>query len=71
MDKVPKYYDERDLERYNELLHKTSALYQDCDSYNKYQRASRSKKWTNILGPIGNEFQFTGLVFEDSDDATL
>ena len=70
-DKVPKNYDERDLERYKELLHETSALYQDYDPYNTYPRASRSKKWTNILGPIWNEFQFTGLVSEDSDDDTL
>ena len=48
-----------------------SALYQDYDPYNKYPRASRSKKWTNILAPIWNEFQFTGLVSEDSDDDTL
>ena len=67
-DNVLKNYDERDLERYKELLHKTSTLYQDYDPYNKYPRASRSK---NILGPIWNEFQFTGLVSEDSDDDTL
>ena len=30
-DKVPKNYNERDLERYKELLHETSALYQDYD----------------------------------------
>ena len=71
MDKVPKNYDERDLERYKELLHETSARYQDYDTYNKYPRASRSKKWTIILCPIWNEFQFTGLVPEDSDDDTL
>ena len=70
-DKVPKNYDERDLERYKELLHETSALYQDYNPYNKYPRARRSKKWTNILGPIWNEFQFTGLVSEDRDDAIL
>ena len=70
-DKVPKNYDERDMERYKELLHETSALYQDYDPYNKYLRASRSKKWTNILGTIWNEFQFTGLMSEDSDDETL
>ena len=48
IDKVPKNYDERNLEQYKQLLHETSALYQDYDPYNK----SRSKKWTNILGPI-------------------
>ena len=41
------------------------------DPYNKYQRASRSKKWTNILGPIWKEFQFTCLVSEDSGNDTL
>ena len=33
-DKVPKNYDERDLERYKKLLHETSTLYQDYDPYN-------------------------------------
>ena len=32
---------------------------------------SRSKKWTNFLGPIWNEIQLTGLVSEDSDDDKL
>ena len=44
---------------------------QDYDPYTKYPRASRSKKWSNTLGPIWNEFQFAGLVSEDSDDDTL
>ena len=34
-------------------------------------RVSRSKKWTNIRGPIWNKFQFTGLVSEGSNDDTL
>ena len=59
------------MERYKELLYETSALYQDYDQYNKYPRASRSKKWTNILGQIWNGFQFKGLVSEDSNDDTL
>ena len=63
--------DVRELERYKKLLYETSALYQDYDPYNKYPRASRSKNWTNILGPIWNEFQFAGLVSEDSDDDKL
>ena len=72
-DKIPKEYDNEDLERYKELLHETSAMHQNYDSRNKYPRASRSKKWIHILRPIWNEFQFTGVVSsedeeEDDDD---
>ena len=64
-DKIPKGYDERDLERYGELLHETSAMHQHYDPRNKYPRASGSKKWTNILRPIWNEFLVTGIESDD------
>ena len=67
-DKTPKGYDVRDLERYKELLHETSAMHQHYDPRNKYPRASRSKKWIHILSPIWNDFQMTGLVSSDEED---
>ena len=43
-------------------------VHQDYDPYDHYPRASGSKKWKNILGPIWNEFQFTGIVSDSSSD---
>ena len=50
------------------MLHETSALHQDYDRFDRYPRASKSKKWKNILGPIWNEFQMTGIVSDDEGE---
>ena len=65
--KTPNSYTEDDLDRYKELLYETSALHQHYDSRDPYPRASGSKKWKQILAPIWNEFQFTGVVPSGSD----
>ena len=67
-DKTHKQYDNGDLERYKELLHETSAMHQNYDSRSRYPRASGSKKWTQILAPIWNEFEMTGVVTSTNDD---
>ena len=67
-DKTPKQYNEEDLERYKELLHETSAMYQHYDPRSRYPRASGSKKWTHILRPIWTEFQMTGIVPNEDDE---
>ena len=69
-DKVPKQYDNEDLERYKELLYETSAMYQHYNSRDPYPRASGGKKWTQILAPIRNEFEMTGVVASNDDDET-
>ena len=69
-DKIPKEYDNEDLERYKELLHETSAMHQHYDPRSRYPRASRSKKWLHILRPIWTEFQMTGVVSDDENDET-
>ena len=70
-DKTPREYDERDYERYKELLHETSVLYQHYNqqTFNKRPRASKSRKWNAILTPIWDEFK---QDYEDGDsDATI
>ena len=67
-DKNPKKYDHQDLERYKELLYETSALHQHYDSENIYPRASGSKKWNKILGPIWMEFKSRGILTNSEDD---
>ena len=62
MDKAPKQYDNEDLERYQELLCETSAMHQHYNSHDPYPRASGGKKWTQILAPIWNEFEMTGVA---------
>ena len=77
--KSPTNYTDDDLQRYKELLYETSALHQHYNSRDPYPRASRSMKWKQILGPIWNEFQMTGMTppspmnrtktsFDDNDD---
>ena len=60
--KTPNNYTDYDLQRYKELLYETSALHQHYNSRDPYPRASRSMKWKQILGPIWNEFQMTGMT---------
>ena len=60
--KSPTNYSDYDLQRYKELLYETSALHQHYNSRDPYPRASRSVKWKQILGPIWNEFQMTGMT---------
>ena len=60
--KTPNNYTDYDLQRYKELLYETSALHQHYNSRDPYPRASRSVKWKQILGPIWNEFQMTGMT---------
>ena len=67
-DKVPKQYDNKDLERYKELLYETSAMHQHYNSHDPYPRASGGKKWTQILARIWNEFEMTGVVASNDDD---
>ena len=50
-EKVPGNYSEEDLMAYKEILYDTAALHQDYDS-NKKAKASRSKKWTELLKKI-------------------
>ena len=54
---------------YTDLLYQTNALYQGYDRHTSYPRASRLKKWTNILRPIWNEIQLTDLNSEYTDDS--
>ena len=68
-DKSPSGYTGDDLGRYKELLHETSAMHQHYDSRDPYPRASGGKKWKNILTPIWNEFQLTGVVSPSANDA--
>ena len=68
VEKTPKGYTPDDLARYKELLHETSALYQEYDPYSRYPRASASKKWKRILGPIWREFQATGVAPDENAD---
>ena len=68
-DKVPKQYDNEDLERYEELLYETSAMHQHYNSHDPYLRASGGKKWTQILALIWNEFEMT-VASNDDDDET-
>ena len=67
-EKHPTMFTDDDLARYKELLYETSALHQDYDEFDRYPRASKSKKWKNILGPIWNEFQFTGVVNTNGEE---
>ena len=74
-EKHPTGFTESDLARYKELLHETSALHHDYDMFEAYPRASKSKKWRNILGPIWNEFKDTAVVKdaeeEDADESSF
>ena len=47
---------------------KTSAMRQHYNSHDPYPRASGGKKWTQILAPIWNEFEMTGVVASNDDD---
>ena len=67
-EKHPAGFTDDDLSRYKELLYETSALHQDYDKFDRYPRASKSKKWKNILAPIWNEFQLTGVVNTDDEE---
>ena len=69
-DKVPQQYDIEELDRYKELLYETSAMHQHYNSRDPYPRASGGKKWTQILAPIWNEFEMTGVVESNDDDET-
>ena len=66
--KTPKNYTEDDLARYKELLHETSAMHQHYDPRDPYPRASGGKKLKQILAPIWNEFQMTGVVASRNDN---
>ena len=64
-EKQPVDYSSKDYERYVELLHETNVLYRNNNTESSYPRASRSKKWKNILRPIWENFQEQGLGSED------
>ena len=68
-DKTPREYDERDYDRYKELLHETNVVYQHYNPLSKRPRASKSRKWNAIHVSIWDEFQ---QDYEDGDsDATI
>ena len=67
VEKNPKNFTPDDYNRYKELLHETSAMYQEYDPLSHRPRANRSKKLKKILAPIWREFQEAGVVEEDSD----
>ena len=46
----------------------TRRVHQHYNSYYPYPRASGGKKWTQILAPIWNEFEMTGVVASNDDD---
>ena len=58
------------MERYKGLLNETSALYQDYDQQ-QVPESEQIKQMDQHSSSNLNEFQFTGLVFEDSDDDAL
>ena len=62
VEKNPRNFTPDDFNRYKELLHETSALYQEYDPLSHHPRANKSKKWKKILGPIWREFEETGVV---------
>jgi len=53
-------YTEEDYENYKEILIHTDAIYRDNNSFNKYPKASSSKKYLEIIKPIWNELKATG-----------
>ena len=63
----PKEYTYDDLMNYKEILYNTNALHQHYDPNSRYPRASRSKKWKNLLSSIWNDLQMSN-EYEDSDD---
>ena len=69
VEKNPKEYDEKDYERYKELLYETNVLYRDYDPRNNYPRANRSTKWGKILHPIWEDFQHEEIAHGNSKDA--
>ena len=54
-DKTPGEYDEKDKERYKELLHETNDVYQHYNPLSKRPGASKSRKWNAIAAPIWDE----------------
>ena len=54
--KNPKEYDEKDYERYKELIYETNMLYHDYDPRSSYPR-DRLTKWKTILDPIWEDFK--------------
>ena len=74
MEDTPKKYDEEDLKRYGDLLHKTNAINQDFNPNNPYPRSSRSYKWLNIISLIWaskTKFDGKGVVVIPSDPNAL
>ena len=64
----PKEYLFEDYERYKELLYQTNILYRDYDPRSSYPRVNKSRKWTKILRPIWEDFQWKGIVSDDEEE---
>ena len=68
-------YDDEDYENYRMLMLKTNALHRDYDPTNPLPRGSKSKKWLNILSPIGytrgKHYEGEGVVIMSSDPNAL
>ena len=69
-DRNPKEYTYDDYNTYKEILYVTSPLHQHYDPNSRYPRASKSKKWKNLLASIWSDFQLSndGTYDSDSDD---
>ena len=72
--KNPQNYNTEDYADYAYLMIKTNALHRDYDPKNPYPRASDSKKWKNILGPLWHnreKYEGKGVVVIPSDPNAL
>ena len=67
-------WDKMDKDDYDRLMIKTNALDRDYNPKNPYPRASDSKRWKNILGPIWHGlggYEGKGVVIMPSDPNAL
>ena len=67
-------WDKMDKDDYDRLMIKTNALDRDYNPKNPYSRASDSKRWKNILGPIWHGlggYEGKGVVIMPSDPNAL
>ena len=70
-EKQPDGYSKEDLHAYKAILHDTAVLHQDFDPENNLPRASRSKKWKNILSPMWLQIKLDEGHDSDESERTL
>ena len=70
-EKQPDGYSKEDLHAYKAILHDAAVLHQDFNPENNLPRASRSKKWKDILSPMWLQIKLDEGHDSDESERTL